>query len=169
MCRHILFGHYDHGRQIKMSHIGNYLKGKLGGSKAPKPPRRDYDGDRSNSDDSENDESYLDPTTVHPTSPAHGPIMPSYPPPRPNHSPATRRVQDPGKRASVPVTFDSQNRAPVPRARSQRPQSAEHLQLGKVPVPSQRLKVGLSLILVSYALVLSIYRYLPVKYGAWKP
>ena len=126
-----------------MSHIGSYLKGKLGGGKAPKTPRRDYEDTRSNSDDSENDESYLDPATVHPTSsPASGPVMPSYPPPRPNHSPANRRVQDPGKRASVPVTFGQMNKAPVPRARSQRPQSAEHLQQGKAPVPSQRLKVS---------------------------
>ena len=125
-----------------MSHLGSYLKGKLGGSKAPKPPRRDYDDNRSNSDDSENDESYLDPATVHPTSsPATGPVMPSYPPPRPNHSPSNRRVQDPGKRASVPVTFGQMNKAPVPRARPQRPQSAEHLKDGK-PVPSQRLKVS---------------------------
>ena len=115
----------------------------MGGGKAPRPPRRDYDENRSSSEDSENDESYLDPATVHPTSSPTGPVMPSYPPPRPNHSPANRRVQDP-KRSSVPVTFDQMNKHPVPRARSQRPQSAEHFQPGKAPVPSQRLGVKVS-------------------------
>jgi len=78
---------------------------------------------------------------VHPTSsPNSTPVqMPSYPPPRPNHSPANRRVHDVGKRASVPVTFDQMTKPPVPKARSQRPQSAEHLKSGKGLVVSQRL------------------------------
>ena len=133
---------------------------KLGGHKAPRPPRRDYE----DSEDSENDESYLDPTTVHPTtSPMAGPVMPSYPPPRPYntpHSPASRRVQDPGKRASVPITFGQMNHPPVPRARSNRPQSAEHLQTGKAPIPTQRLgvKVRVSFIFSCFCLW-----YLPVN------
>lgn len=122
-----------------MSNIGKLFK--IGGNKAPRPPRRDYDENRSSSEGSEDDESYLDPQTVHPTSsPNSAPVqMPSYPPPRPNHSPANRRVHDAGKRASVPVTFDQMNKPPVPKARSQRPQSAEHLKPGKGPIASQRL------------------------------
>lgn len=116
-----------------MSNIGKLFKIK--GTKPPKPPRRDYDENRSSSDLSEEDESYLDPATVHPTSsPNESPVMPSYPPPRPNHSPANRRVHDAGKRASVPVTFGQSTKT----ARSQRPQSAEHLQQGKMLVPGQR-------------------------------
>ena len=122
-----------------MSNIGKLFK--LGG-KAPRPPRRDYDENRSSSEGSEDDESYLDPATVHPTSsPNATPVqMPSYPPPRPNHSPANRRVHaDAVKRVSVPVTFDQMKKPPVPKTRSQRPQSAEHLQPGKGPIPAQRL------------------------------
>lgn len=125
-----------------MSHIGSYLKGKLGGYKAPKPPRRDYEGNRSQSDDSENDESYLDPTTVHPTdAPAGGPIMPSYPPPRPNHSPGSHRVQDQTKRDSVPVTFGQQNK-PTAKPRSHRPQSAEDGLQGRGQLPNQTQKLS---------------------------
>lgn len=129
-----------------MAHIGSYLKGKLGGHKAPRPPRRDYDGNRSHSDDSENDESYLDPATVHPTeAPVEGPIMPSYPPPRPNHSPVNHnRVQDPSKRSSVPVMSVQQNRSPIAGTKSHRPQSAEHVQLVKSQNPNQTPKVSFS-------------------------
>lgn len=130
-----------------MSNIGKLFK--LGG-KAPRPPRRDYDENRSSSECSEDDESYLDPATVHPTSsPTSSPVqMPSYPPPRPNHSPANRRVNDASKRASVPVTFGQMNKPPVPKARSQRPQSAELLQPGKGSIPGQRLGVKVWLELV---------------------
>lgn len=129
---------------LNMSNIGKLFK--IGGSKAPRPPRRDYDENRSSSECSEDDESYLDPATVHPTSSPTTPpvVMPSYPPPRPNHSPANRRVHDAGKRASVPVTFGQMNKPPVPKARAPRPQSAEHLQAGKGHFPSQRFKVWLT-------------------------
>ena len=125
-----------------MSHLGKLFKHK--GHKAPTPPRKDYDGTKSGSDESENDEGYLDPVAVHPTTDPATAVqsvqMPSYPPPRPNHSPSSRRVQDPGKRASGPIGLVAQlSRPPVPKARSQRPQSAEHLQGGKTPIPAQRL------------------------------
>lgn len=125
-----------------MSHLGKLFKHK--GHKAPTPPRKDYDGTKSGSDESDNDEGYLDPVAVHPTTDPATAVqsvqMPSYPPPRPNHSPSSRRVQDPGKRASVPIGLVAQlSRPPVPKARSQRPQSAEHLQGGKTPIPAQRL------------------------------
>lgn len=121
-----------------MSHLGKLFKHK--GHKAPTPPRKDYDGTKSGSDESENDEGYLDPVAVHPTTdPTTAVQMPSYPPPRPNHSPSSRRVQDPGKRASVPITLAQLSRPPVPKARTQRPQSAELLQAGKTPIPAQRL------------------------------
>lgn len=127
-----------------MAHIGSYLKGKLGGHKAPRPPRRDYDGSRSHSEDSESEESYLDPTTVHPTeAPVDCPIMPSYPPPRPNHSPVNHhRVQDPSKRCSFPVMGVQQNRPPIAGTKSHRPQSAEHVQLVKSQVPNQTPKIA---------------------------
>lgn len=116
-----------------MSNIGKLFKIK--GTRPPRPPKRDYDENRSSSDCSEDDESYSDPATVHPTlSPNESPVMPSYPPPRPNHSPANRRVHDAGKRASVPVTFGQS----IKPTRSQRPQSAELLQQGKMPVPGPR-------------------------------
>ena len=123
-----------------MSNLGKFFK--LGGAKAPKPPRRDYDDSRSSSEYSEDEDSYLDPTMVHPTSsPTDGPApvqMPTYPPPRPNHLPAARRIQDSAKRASVPVTFGQSPKASQAKSRPQRPQSAEHLQPVGKPVPVQR-------------------------------
>lgn len=122
-----------HKRQKNMANLGKLFK--MGNKKPAEPPRKDYEGKyRSTMDENEDEVGYLDPTAIHATQPPTNSSsrMPNYPPPRPHHFPDSKRCSENPYRASVPANFGEQMRAPQPKPRVQRPQSAENL-IGKFP------------------------------------
>lgn len=127
-----------------MAHLGKLFK--LGGKKTLDSTRRDHEGTyRSALDELDDEGGYLDPTSIHATQPplnSNSSKMPNYPPPRPYHFPESKRFNDNVQRASVPANFGDQFKAPQPKPRVQRPQSAGHLRGdGRLSPKSGNVKV----------------------------